>query len=105
MNGGNLGPLITDVRRDKVVPGAREAVAVRARVIDSDGVAPNSVRSNDLLPGSFLSEARKIYYESGVRFSGSPFARGGWGGSFRVTMPRDDVDGTVLARPEGMPVA
>ncbi|MCZ6794912.1 MAG: lamin tail domain-containing protein [Planctomycetota bacterium] len=210
VNGGNLGPLITDVRRDKVVPGAREAVAVRARVIDSDGVAPNSVRirwsrenpasspssvtmssiggdwyegsipgqtlgtkivftitandtqgasgrfpvnirerthplvlnpnapslndqrfliyrheeenpasafqnyrfwmtsshqgalgsrrllSNDLLPGSFLFEARKIYYESGVRFAGSPFARGGWGGSFRVTMPRDDLlHGTI----------
>ena len=46
--------------------------------------------SNDVLPGSFLFGSEKIYHEAGARFAGSPFARGGWGGSWRVQMPRDE---------------
>ncbi len=46
--------------------------------------------SNALIPGSFVFGSEQIYYESKTRFSGSPFARGSWGGSFRVAMPRHD---------------
>jgi hypothetical protein len=45
--------------------------------------------SNDLIPGSFVYGASTMYYESHTRFSGSPFARGGIGGSYRVAMRRD----------------
>ena len=45
--------------------------------------------SNDRLWGTFVYGARDIYYESATRFGGSPFARGGVGGSYRVLMPRD----------------
>ncbi|HVR75469.1 MAG TPA: lamin tail domain-containing protein [Planctomycetota bacterium] len=47
--------------------------------------------SNDQLDGSFVFGGSTIYYESKTRFSGSPWARGGWGGSFRVRMPKDDL--------------
>lgn len=45
--------------------------------------------SNDLVDGSFVFGASAIYYESHARFAGSPFARAGLGGSFRVVPPRD----------------
>ncbi len=47
--------------------------------------------SNDLVPGSLLFGAEKIYHEAHGRFSGSPFARGGWGGSWRIAMPRGNL--------------
>ncbi len=46
--------------------------------------------SNDPVDGSFVFGGSKVYYESQTRFSGSPFARAGWNGSFRVRMPRDN---------------
>ncbi|MBI4601038.1 MAG: CotH kinase family protein, partial [Planctomycetes bacterium] len=46
--------------------------------------------SNDPLDGSFVFGGSTIYYEAQTRFSGSPWARAGWGGSFRVRMPRDE---------------
>ena len=46
--------------------------------------------SNDLLDGSFVFGGQRIYHESHTRFSGSPWARGQWGGSFRVQLPRDE---------------
>ena len=46
--------------------------------------------SNDLIPGSFSFGGTTIYHEAGMRFSGSPWARGSWGGSFRVVSPRDN---------------
>lgn len=45
--------------------------------------------SNDPVDGSFLYGGTDIYYEAKTRFSGSPWARGGWGGSFRIYMPKD----------------
>jgi hypothetical protein len=45
--------------------------------------------SNDLLDGSFIFGSHALYYESHTRFSGSPWARGGWSGSFRVEPPSD----------------
>ena len=46
--------------------------------------------SNDLVDGSFVFNNEAIYFESKTRFSGSPWARGGIGGSYRVTLPRDE---------------
>ena len=45
--------------------------------------------SNDLIDGSFSFGGSKIYHEAAMRFSGSPWARGSWNGSFRVVAPRD----------------
>ena len=47
--------------------------------------------SNDLVPGAFMFDASQIYYGAFTRFSGSPFARGSWGGSFRVAFSRDNL--------------
>ncbi|HVR75050.1 MAG TPA: CotH kinase family protein, partial [Planctomycetota bacterium] len=47
------------------------------------------LHSNDVVDGSFVFGNRDIYYNSKVRFSGSPWARGGWGESYRVQMPKD----------------
>ncbi len=199
--GSNLGPVITGVVQDPVVPGAGEAVKVRARVLDSDGIGSVSLKyslnnpstapasaamaslggglyegtipgqalntrvvffiaavdsagragsypadlkfrthplvlnpaspgldeqryliyshdvrnpatnffnyrfymtqndqnylsnrrllSNESVPGSFVFGGGAMYYEAHTRFAGSPWARAGWGGSFRVNMPRD----------------
>ena len=46
-------------------------------------------RSNDLIPGSFSFGGTTIYHEAAMRFSGSPWARASWNGSFRVVSPRD----------------
>ena len=46
--------------------------------------------SNDRLEGSFIFGDQKIYHNARVRFSGSPWARGGFGGSYRVYLPRDN---------------
>ena len=47
-------------------------------------------QSNDLINGSFVYGGSRIYYEAKTRFSGSPFARGGIGGSYRVAMSRQE---------------
>ena len=57
---------------------------------DEDTLSSRKLLSNDYLSGSFLFNSDKIYYESKVRFSGSPWARAGWNGSFRVQMPKDN---------------
>jgi hypothetical protein len=44
--------------------------------------------SNDLVDGSFVFGGSTVYYESGMRFAGSPWARAKWG-SARVVPPRD----------------
>lgn len=49
------------------------------------------LHSNDPVDGSFVFGGSRIYYEATTRFSGSPFARAGWGGSYRVRMPRDNI--------------
>ncbi len=46
-------------------------------------------QSNDKIWGSFVYGATDMYYEAQTRFAGSPFARGGIGGSYRVVLPRD----------------
>ncbi len=48
------------------------------------------LHSNDPVEGSFVFGSSYMYHESFIRFGGSPFARAGWGGSFRVRMPRDN---------------
>lgn len=47
------------------------------------------LQSNDLVEGSFVFRNSQIFHNAGIRFSGSPWARQGWGGSFRVKFPRD----------------
>ena len=46
-------------------------------------------QSNDRHEGTFVFRNSKVYYGSRTRFSGSPWARGGLGGSYRVYMPKD----------------
>jgi hypothetical protein len=58
---------------------------------NQDELSNRRLLSNDLLDGSFVFGSRRIYHESAIRFSGSPFARGGWGASFRVVLPRDKL--------------
>ncbi len=58
---------------------------------DESFLSSRRLLSNDLIPGSFLFGSSRLHYESSARFSGSPFARGGWGGSWRVAFPRDDL--------------
>ena len=58
---------------------------------DESRIGSRRQQSNDLVPGTFVYGGSRLYYGSATRFSGSPFARGGWGGSFRAVMPRDDL--------------
>ncbi|MEE3053763.1 MAG: lamin tail domain-containing protein [Planctomycetota bacterium] len=58
---------------------------------DESRISGRRQQSNDLVPGTFVYGGSRLYYGSATRFSGSPFARGGWGGSFRAVMPRDDL--------------
>ena len=44
--------------------------------------------SNDVIDGTFSFGGHTTYQESGIRFSGSPWARGQWNGSLRVRAPR-----------------
>jgi hypothetical protein len=48
------------------------------------------LHSNAKVQGSFVFQNRDIYYNSNARFSGSPFSRVGWGGSYRVRLPKDN---------------
>lgn len=45
--------------------------------------------SNDYVDGSFVFGTDDLYYNSKMRFSGSPWARSRWG-SFRLRLPHDD---------------
>ena len=54
-----------------------------------DELSSRRLLSNDPLEGSFVFGKDDIYYGARMRFSGSPWARAGWGGSFRVYMPKD----------------
>ena len=56
-----------------------------------DELSNRKVHSNDMVQGSFVYGSSKIYHTSSMRFSGSPFLRGGWGGTVRVDMPRDNL--------------
>ena len=47
------------------------------------------LHSNDLVEGAFLFGNEKLYYNSRVRFSGSPWARQRWSESYRVSMAKD----------------
>jgi hypothetical protein len=57
---------------------------------NEDTLSNRRLLSNDFVDGSFVFGGSTIYYESQTHFSGSPWARGGWGGSFRLGMPRDN---------------
>ncbi|MCZ6793634.1 MAG: lamin tail domain-containing protein [Planctomycetota bacterium] len=45
--------------------------------------------SNDRQEGTFIFEDRDVYYNARVRFTGSPWARSRFSGSYRVYMPKD----------------
>ncbi len=57
---------------------------------DENYLSSRRLLSNDLLKGAFVFENERIYQGARARFSGSPWARQGWGGSFRVNLPKDD---------------
>ena len=46
--------------------------------------------SNDLVDGTFIFQNRDVYYNSKIRFSGSPWARQAWSESYRMRMPKDN---------------
>lgn len=48
-----------------------------------------SLLSNDYVYGTFLFQDRDVYYNTQVRFAGSPWARQRWTESYRVKMPKD----------------
>ena len=45
--------------------------------------------SNDLVDSTFIFNNRDVYYNTKLRFSGSPFARQAWSESYRIRMPAD----------------
>ena len=45
--------------------------------------------SNDFVSGSLLLAGRDLHYNARARFSGSPFAREPWNGSFRIALAKD----------------
>lgn len=47
------------------------------------------LHSNLRLEGTFLFDNHDIYQHASTRFSGSPWARGGWAESMRVGLPKD----------------
>ncbi len=57
---------------------------------DEDYLWTRRVLSNDFVDGSFVFGADRMYYNSKVRFSGSPWLRpnGGWNRSYRVNLPK-----------------
>jgi hypothetical protein len=56
---------------------------------NEDAISGRLLLSNDQVEGSLAFGSNTIYYDARTRFGGSPFARGGWGGSFRLYAPRD----------------
>jgi hypothetical protein len=57
---------------------------------NQDALSSRRLHSNDPVEGSFVFGSRHMYHQASTRFGGSPFARAGWGGSFRVRLPRDN---------------
>ena len=54
------------------------------------------VHSNDMVEATFIFNDRDLYHSSGVRFSGSAWARGLNRGSYRIRMPKDrPLHGTI----------
>jgi hypothetical protein len=51
-------------------------------------LASRRLHSNALVDGSFVFASRDLYHNAGVRFAGSPWARGSFDG-FRVSLPKD----------------
>ncbi|MBI4583172.1 MAG: lamin tail domain-containing protein [Planctomycetes bacterium] len=47
------------------------------------------LHSNDPVDGAFVLRGTSIFHNSRIRFAGSPWARGGWGGSYRIRLPDD----------------
>jgi hypothetical protein len=56
----NLGPVISEVRHAPAVPAAGQAVAIRARISDADGVASAAVRYRTSSPGGAFSTAQLL---------------------------------------------
>ena len=54
-----------------------------------DELTRRALHSNNIVDATFIFGDEDPYYGAGVRFSGSPFARGGWQESWRVRMPDD----------------
>jgi hypothetical protein len=54
------------------------------------------LHSQELVDGTFVFQNRDVYYNSKIRFSGSPWARQAWVESYRISMPSDNpLQGTI----------
>jgi hypothetical protein len=56
---------------------------------DEEYLATRVLLSNDLVNSTMVFEEQDLYYNTKIRFSGSPFARQRWSESYRVRMPKD----------------
>ncbi len=58
---------------------------------NQDYLQNRPVHSNDLVDGTFIFGSDRAYYQSRIRWSGSPWLRGpgNWGNSYRVRFPSD----------------
>lgn len=57
--------------------------------LDEEYLDRRQLHSQDLVEGSLVVDDRQIHHRTRVRFSGSPYARAPWTGSYRVSMPKD----------------
>jgi len=53
-------------------------------------ISTRQTHSNDPVDGTLVYRSGDIYYNTKMRFAGSPFVRSRWGSSFRIQLPRDD---------------
>ncbi len=58
---------------------------------NQDYLQNRPVHSNDLVDGTFIFGSDRAYYQSRIRWAGSPWLRsqGNWGNSYRVRFPSD----------------
>ncbi|MBI4586548.1 MAG: lamin tail domain-containing protein [Planctomycetes bacterium] len=61
---------------------------------NQDYLATRRVLSNEMVDGTFIFGSSDVYYNTKVRFAGSPWLRGGggtWGKSYGIEMPKDHL--------------
>ncbi len=74
---------------DRPYAGSRQSYRVFMHKGMEQILSARALHSNDLVDSTFIFGDRDVYYNAGVRFSGSPWARQAWNESWRVRMPRD----------------
>ncbi|MGQ9590301.1 MAG: lamin tail domain-containing protein [Planctomycetota bacterium] len=76
-------------RHDNAYTGRLHSYRMWLHSLAEQYLSSCSLLSNDYVYGTFLFQDRQIYYNSQVRFAGSPWARQRWTESYRVKMPKD----------------